>query len=204
MKTLIKAIPYLLLAVLMATFGLLIGRYVIPDNGEPEVNITSQTILQKISTQGFLVTHTVVSEQKIINEVDQGSDWSNFWWGHEIEARATLQTTYGIDLSELIVEDIFLNATDKLICIKYPTPSINSTSLVGDIEVEQTSGVLKKLLDTDNNKDYNLALSLLTEKAEDSVSQVVGIDENSYIQADKTFSIIAAEFDYQMSGFCRE
>lgn len=202
-RYLLQTIPYLLIAILFFSFGFLLGRYVFPFQTTDNKVVTSQSILQSVASQGFLVTQTVVSEQKANYKIDKGSAWSNFWWGHEVQARATMQTSVGVDLAPMVATDIIVDAAAKTVCFKYGKPLIHDTSLVGDIEVSATSGVLKKVFDDNTNSDYNLALTLLKDAAQKATIAVSNLESESYKNADRTLSFVLTKTDFSISSECR-
>jgi len=203
MKTFFKLLPTIVVGLILGVLGLLVGRYVFPEGKEEKTVITSRSILKEISAQGFLVTHTILSEEKVSQKIDKGSEWSNFWWGHEVESRATMQVSYGIDLTELTEDKIHIDEKAKTFCIVYSSPVIHSVSLIGEIEVEQKSGVLKKLFLQDDNKDYNLALELLNDEAKTGIAEIDGIEDSAKKQADSTVSFILSQAGYTVIDDCR-
>jgi hypothetical protein len=152
------------------TFGLIIGVKITNTSNEKEI-VSSTVILDKIKDQAFLVTRTVITDQEAVISIDQGSTWSNFWWGHKITAEGLMQVDVGVDLANLTTDDIVVNDDDKTISINLPEAEIYNSSLESDIEVTTQSGILKKLLATDDNEDYNLALNELSDQAKEAIGQ---------------------------------
>ncbi len=168
----------------------------------PEVS--TQAILQSVSAQGFLITQTVISSQDVTYTVDQGSDWSNFWWGHEITAEATMQSHIGIDLSQMSEKDVVADSRTKTVCFRYPTPEIKETVIIGDIEVMTKSGILKKLLASDTNNDYNIALAQLKTNAQKAAATLPNMSGEAFANADKVLSFIVSETGYRVAPECRK
>ncbi|MBN2015704.1 DUF4230 domain-containing protein [Candidatus Dojkabacteria bacterium] len=149
--------------------GLVIGIKVTKQSTERQL-VSSTVVLDKIKDQSFLVTRTIVTEQSTTINIDQGSAWSNFWWGHEITAEGLMQVDIGVDLGTITEGDIRINNENKVIEINLPDAEIYNTSLEGSIDVSTKSGILKKLFASDDNEDYNLAMSELAKQAEDSIN----------------------------------
>lgn len=203
MKQFFQALPYVVVGVFVGLFGFLLGRYVFPDDSRAEERVSSNTLVKEVTAQGFLVTQTIVAEQKVSYTVDNGSDWSNFWWGHEVTARATMQTTYGVDLGKLKESDIYVNDANKTVCFAYPANEIKSIALAGEIEVATKSGIFKKLFSSDTNGDYNRAFELLRNEAQRSVGLIESLPKDSYAQADKTLSLLLVKTGYEVASDCR-
>lgn len=204
LKRFIEIAPYVGAFILVTILSFLLGRYIFPKKASQQTEeLTSRTILQSVSAQGFLVTQLVVGEQKVTYKIDKGTDWSNFWWGHEVTARATTSTAFGIDLARLQESGVHFSEATKTVCFEYPTPLIQSVSLVGDIEVKTQSGVLKKLFASDTGNDYNLALTLINDEARKAVSALTDAQKNSFTQADKLVGFLFAKSGVQVVSDCR-
>ena len=134
------------------------------------VIVNSQSIVNRISDTGILVTKTVYLDQEVTIEIDNGSDWSNFWWGQEIIASALVKSNIGVDLSGITEDDIIVDEKSKIIEIKLPDAYILSTSIDGDIDVEVKNGVFKGIFDKDNNEDYSLAIIEIKNAAEKTIN----------------------------------
>jgi hypothetical protein len=203
MKQFIVALPYVLVSILVGTATFLIGRYLFPFQGGDKETLTSRSIVQSIAKQGFLVTQTVIAEQKVSYTVDKGSDWSNFWWGHEVTARATTSTAYGIELGGLSDSAVIIYSLSNQVCFQYPKAMIQSTALVSEIEVEAKSGILKKLLASDTNNDYNLALDMIKKEAIKSVDSTGTLEKDAYKQADIVVGFLLSKSGFTITDSCR-
>jgi hypothetical protein len=128
-------------------------------------------ILDRITNQAILLTKSVYLDQKTQITVDQGSDWSNFWWGQTINADALIKVNVGIDLQKLSVADISVDNYNKMISISLPDAQVLDALPEGNITVTSQSGVLKYLLANDPNGDYNKALQQLELDATNVVKQ---------------------------------
>lgn len=167
------------------------------DSGE-EMKVTQTTVLEKLQDQAFLVTRTVIADQQVEINIDQGSAWSNFWWGHEVVAEAKMQVDIGVDFLEVEKGDVSVDKSKKIIKIDLPNGEIYNTSVASKIEIETKSGVLKKILDNDKEEDFNLALSALTEAAEDSVSGDVKLMNEAEKAAFKILQSIFKDTGYKV------
>lgn len=138
---------------------------------QPETSIrtviTSQIILTALRDQGFLVTQTYLFDQPVTIKKTTGSLLKDFFVGQTIEARGTMEANLGLDLSKLTEADV--TASGKEITVRVARPVIFNTRLVGPIEVRNTQGILKRLLEPDDG--YNIALLELTKAAEDAANQ---------------------------------
>ncbi len=177
------------------TIGTIIGIKINKENTEKQI-INSTVILERIKEHSFLITHTVITEQSSEIIIDQGSAWSNFWWGHEITAEGLMQVDIGVDLSQLTSEDLTINTSNRTIKINVPDAEIYNVSLNGDIEVSTKSGILKKLLAEDENEDYNLALEELSSKAQEAIEQDSDIMQESKSSTLSTLQVILHDTGY--------
>lgn len=159
---------YLLLILVIIVFvsGIFFGYAIF----KPQIvreQINSQTILQTLKNEGFLITQNYILNQKVTIDKSSGTAWKDFFWGQEIEASAVMKISSGVNLTKLNAEDVSL--ADKQITIKLPAIEIYSTELLGDIELRNTQGILKKIFD--NEDGYNLALAKLKEQAQVTANQ---------------------------------
>jgi len=180
--------------------GIIIGVKIEKNNSDntPTKVVTPTTILERISDQSFLVTKSVISTESVTITIDQGSSWSNFWWGHKITAEGLIQTDIGVDLSKLVKEDIQVDNDNKVISINLPQAEIYNSSIEGPIEVSTRSGILKKLLSSNTNEDYNLALEELSSSAEETVDEDQELFENSQSSTLDILQSIFADTGYML------
>ncbi|MFA5249203.1 MAG: DUF4230 domain-containing protein [Candidatus Paceibacterota bacterium] len=164
-------------------------------NNKKEV-ITAQTVFDRVSSRGFLVTKSAYLDQNIDIEIDNGSDWSNFWWGHKITAEALVRVDLGVDLAQVKKEDISIDPAAKTICIKLPDPAVNSIVIEGDINTRISSGILKKLFASDSNEDYNLATAQLREKTRTAVEGNAELLSETKISAYDLLSFLFSDTGY--------
>lgn len=163
-----------------------------------EKQITSQTVIEKITSEAFVVTKTVYLNQKATLKIDKGSEWSNFWWGQEINTEALIKLNVGVDFNELSLEDVEIDETTKTIRIKLPAAEILNASAASDIEVNTTNGILRMLFANNPNQDFNLALDELINQSK----QAVGNDEEILLEARedsiKVLKLVLSEIGYQI------
>jgi hypothetical protein len=166
---------------------------------DTQFNINRSAIVERVSEQGFLVTRTAIIDQTVTIEADEGSAWSNFWWGHEINAEAQMQIDIGIDLAKITDDDIEIDRDKKLISISTPQSEIYNTSLYGEeISLSTKSGILKKLLDSDKEEDFNLALEQLEKATTEDVRSQTEIFEQAEQSAQNILQSIFNDTDYKV------
>jgi len=187
--------------------GMLIGvvlllSIILALDSRPTTIVDSQIIVDRISKQEFLVTSSVYQDQKVTQTVDQGSAWSNFWWGQEINADALLKVDVGVDLKGITTDDVNVNNRKNEICINLPEATIQDTSLVGDINVESKNGVLKEILDSDENRDFNLALEQLRTDAENGINESILADARQSAVAIISNLIAGGEYEVKITPDC--
>ncbi len=147
--------------------GAIAGRvWFTPDTSVRTV-ISSQTILTALRDQGFLVTQTYVFDQPVTIKKTTGSALRDFFVGQTVEARGTMEANLGLDLAKLAAEDVSVSPSE--IVVRIPAPSLFNTRLIGPIEVSNTQGLLKKLLEPDDG--YNLALQELTRASTEAATK---------------------------------
>lgn len=203
----IKIKPLHLVAVICVTALLLLCGFVLggivsrnhtPAENERKEVITSQIIVDKINEEAFVVSKTIFLDQKATINIDQGSAWSNFWWGQSIEAEALMRVDLGVDYSKLTENDISIDSVNKVISINLPEAEILDTSLSGEIQVISKSGVLKFLLANDPNQDFNLALQELTTQANSVVSQDSELFEAARTDSAKILQLALSDLGYKI------
>ena len=75
--------------------GLIIGVKITKDTGGEIQKVSTTVVLERLKDQAFLVTRIVITDEETTINIDQGSEWSNFWWGHEITAEGLVQVDVG-------------------------------------------------------------------------------------------------------------
>lgn len=165
---------------------------------ESQREITSRMVVEKISDQSFLVSKTVFLDEQVIIEVDQGSNWSNFWWGQQISAEGLVRIDVGVDYSKLTEEDITVDPDNKNVIIDLPEAEILDASVQGPIEVESNNGILRQLLDNDPTRDHNLAAGELIVEAEASLLQNNSVFDEAELDAVNFLKLVLADLDYEV------
>lgn len=156
-------------------FGAIAGRIWFAPQSSMKTVVSSQTILTALRDQGFLVTQTYVFDQPVTIERTTGSAFKDFFVGQTVEARGTMEANLGIDLARLQADDVTLTATE--IIVRIPAPTLFNTRLIGPIEVKNTQGLLKRVLEPDDG--YNLALAELTRATEAAAAKPEIVDRAS-------------------------
>jgi len=110
-----------------------------------------------------------------------------------------MQTDIGIDFANIDEEAISIDNDKKMITIRLPDPEIYNSSLIGDIEVETSSLIFKKLFDSDNDKDYNLALAQLEKQTNENISKNDEILDTSKPQAIELLNYIFKDTGYSIT-----
>lgn len=150
----------IILIIIVFVGGLVIGYYIFKPS--PATKITSQVVLESLQSRGFLVTQSVLADQKIIIENKTGTLWEDLIWGQKITASALMKTSLGVDLAALNYDSI--KVFGNKITIVLPPIEVQSIELASDINLDNNQGILKKLLD--DNNGYNDALSQLRIQAQ--------------------------------------
>lgn len=196
-----KSIRFIVIFLIGTLLGVILGLALgikLTNDKHSSTIVEKETILERISSQSFLVTKNVLTTQNVKITVDEGSSWSNFWWGHEITASALVDTGIGVDLKKITSDDITVDKNKKTITINLPESEIYQTNLSGDIEVRTESGILKILFDSDTNEDYNLALSELNSQAENAVSGNDEIMTEARTEAVNSLKMLFSDTDYTL------
>lgn len=195
MKPLKIALSIIFLAIFFAA-GAVAGYFLLKPPSDKTV-VTAQVILTALRDQGFLVTQTYIFDEPVTIEKTSGSALKDFFFGQTITARGTMEANLGIDLSQVTSEDVFVE-NDKII-VKIPQAKVFNVRLVGPLDVKNTQGILKRLLE--NEEGFNEAQAELTKAAEQAALRPEFIDRatNSaqeevarlvgYVARDKTVEV---------------
>jgi len=128
---------------------------------QPEIN--AQAILTALHDRGFLVTQTFIFDQPVTIKKTSGSAFKDFFLGQTIVARGTMEVNLGMDLANTSEQDVKVNG--DTVTITLPRATLFNTRLVGPIDVDNTQGILKRIIDSDDG--YNEALNALSKTAEE-------------------------------------
>ncbi len=132
--------------------------------GKPKAQneqVSSQSIVQALKHEGFLVTETYIITQQITIDRSTGSVFKDFFWGQDIIAFGTMKISLGVDLNKLSIEDIKMNAST--ISLTVPDMENHGVELIGDITLQNKQGIFKKIFNNDDG--YNAAYAKLKEAA---------------------------------------
>jgi hypothetical protein len=173
-------------------------------NRQDEINITSTTILERISEKYFIVTKTLLLDESTEIEVDKGSDWSNLLWGQKINAEAKVSINVGVDLSDLDEQDIKIEPLTKKITVSIPHATILSSSIEGDFDIETTDGILKKIFKDTTNNDYNQAIKGMKQQAEMKVKANTELLSEAEENALKLLDMILDNLGYKLEFVFKE
>lgn len=166
-------VTIILIVVVTTAFGSIMIYRKVFEKEQPSTQITTRTIVDKITDTGILTAKSIYTTEKTIIEIDTDTAWNKFWWGQTISAEALVRTDVGVDLTAIEEDNITIDNENKTITIKLPEAEIINISLDSEITVVTEKGILEKLFNTDNNKDYNLAMEALKDQAR------VAVEENS-------------------------
>ena len=86
-------------------------------------------------------------------------------WGQAIKAHGVAEVNLGVDLDKLEESDVKLGR--KKVTVSIPSVNIFNSRLVGDIDLENKQGFLKRIFENDDG--YSQAMSTLLKEAESSI-----------------------------------
>jgi hypothetical protein len=151
---------FLLGFLIVLGIGLFVG-YRLGKPKQADEQVSSQSIVQALKHEGFLVTETYIITQQITIDRSTGSVFKDFFWGQDIVAFGTMKTSLGVDLSKLSLEDIKI--TGDTLSLTVPAIEDHGVELVGDISLQNKQGIFKKIFNNDDG--YNAAYAKLKEAA---------------------------------------
>ncbi len=156
---------YITIALIIIVFivGLALGYYIFKPVPY-QAQVTSQIILQSLQSRGFLVTESILADQKVTIENKTGSIWKDIFLGQTITASAIMKANLGIDLNKLTEKDVSLKNNKAIITL--PAIELQSVELASDINLDNNQGIIKRIFDNDDG--YNQALEQLRKQAETS------------------------------------
>jgi len=160
----------LLLIIVAIIAGSFVGGILYDQHSQAVKSVDSLVILNKIEDEASLITKSIYINQKSVITVDQGSDWSNFWWGQTLTAEALMKVDVGVDYKKLSQTDIQVDQSQKVISITLPKSEVLNVAVDGKINVQNQAGLLKAIF-SDTNSDYNKALDQLKTDATTAVEQ---------------------------------
>lgn len=171
----------LILVAILVAFLILIsvffyGRYLGGQEAKLQAQplaVSSQLILDRITSQYFLVTKTVFMDSQAEIDTPKRADWTDLFVGKKITVRGLIRVDVGVDLKNLAVKDIVVDSAKKTVTISLPPAAILDSSLFGELDLVEDKAILDKIkgfFKNTQNEDYNLALSTLLKKATEQVS----------------------------------
>lgn len=180
--------------------ALLIGTvaFVTRPNHEPQIIVTAETVLDRITDRYVVVTKTAYISQSSEITVDQGSRWSNLLWGQTVSARGIVRVDIGVNLDQLTADDIIVSERDKTVTISVPSADIVSAAPYGDVTVESKQGVLKRILDNNPNSDYNRAVERLVADASTAVRQDPSLFDEARTDSLKILRLVVESLGYEL------
>ena len=146
----------------------------------PKQMVTSQSILTALTSEGFLVSQNYVFQQTVTIEKSTGSALKDVFFGQTIEATALMKVSAGVALSKLQEQDIRVTGTE--IHIALPPVETQSIEILGNITLDNSQGIVKRLVDNDDG--YNVALSELKQQAK-SAAETPELQQEALVQAQK-------------------
>jgi hypothetical protein len=193
-NTLSLTISIIVIIAILSITTYLIGHKVGKDNAAIEV--TQQTILNKITDQYFIVTKTAYLQQDLRIVIEDNSDWSNLLWRDVIEVSGLVRVDIGVDLSGLTKDDISIK--NNTVTITVPDATILNSSIEGDIKIDSQKGLIPTIeqLFEEEADDYNLTAEQLKSTAEESISQEMFDDARK--DSVKIVELILGNIDYKV------
>ncbi|MFZ5364539.1 MAG: DUF4230 domain-containing protein [Patescibacteria group bacterium] len=157
-----KIFTYAGIGAVILAVGIIAGWWGTKKVAEPKVS--SQIILSALRDRGFLVTQSFVYNESIKITNSSESFWHDLLWGQAIRAYGIAEVNLGVDLAKLGEEDVKLEKDKAIITI--PTAEIFNSRIVGDINLENKQGILKRIFENDDG--YNQAMAEMIKQAEAS------------------------------------
>lgn len=180
-----KILILILLALVILVAIFFYGRYLGKKanlSQEKDSIITSQTILERITDQYFLVTKTVFIDSRAEIETAKNNNWTDLFTGKKMTVSGLVRIDVGLEMKNMKTENILINSRNKTVTISLPQAEILDASLSGELNIDEDKAVVEKLKDIfkdSQNDDYNLAMQTIITKAK---SQVIA-DESIFQEA---------------------
>lgn len=201
---LIASLLALILLIFIATFfyGRHVGKKVATESiREPAVS--SQTILDKITDQYFLVTKTVFVNSRAEIETPKSDNWADLFTGKKITVNGLVRIDVGLEMKNMRAENIKVNSRDKVVEISLPQAEILDASLSGELDISLDKAVVERLKDifkNTQNDDYNLAMITLIDSAKKQVIANEDIFNQARLDSLRLVELIVSEMldDYQV------
>jgi hypothetical protein len=94
----------------------------VAENQPPVVN--SQVILDRITDQYFLVTKTVFVNSKAEIDTPKNNNWTDLFTGKKITVLGLIRVDVGVDMKNMRLENITVDAKNKIVTIDLPHAEI--------------------------------------------------------------------------------
>lgn len=203
----IKVILFFVFAVLLILVAVFFyGRYQgmqlsVAENKPAIVN--SQTVLERITNQYFLVTKTVFVNSKTEIDTPKNNNWTDLFTGKKITVFGIIRVDVGVDMKNMRLENIVVDSKNKIVTITLPHAEILDSSLSGELDVIADKSILEKikgLFKNTQNEDYNMALKTLIESANSQVMGSQSIFDEARTDSIKLVTLIVTSMlsDYQI------
>lgn len=151
----------IIIGVLLVLVGGIFLGYRLGKPNKPGEQVSSQSIVQALKHEGFLVTETYIITQQIKIDRSTGSPFKDFFWGQDIIAIGTMKASLGVDLNKLSPEDIQVDV--RKVSVTVSALQDHGVELMGDITLQNKQGIFKKVFNNDDG--YNAAYAKLKEAA---------------------------------------
>ncbi len=187
----------LILLIFIATF--FYGRYVgkkVATEALREPVVSSQTILDKITDQYFLVTKTVFVNSRAEIETPKNDNWTDLFTGKKITVNGLVRIDVGLEMKNMRAENIKVNSRDKVVEISLPQAEILDASLSGELDISLDKAVVERLKDifkNTQNEDYNLAMITLIDSAKNQVIANEDIFNQARLDSLRLVELIVSE-----------
>src|SRR5680860_323645 len=203
----IKLISFIvLIALLFFVSVFFYGRYIGKKLASPALQapvVNSQTILDRITSQYFLVTKTVFVNSKAEIDTPKNNNWTDLFTGKKITVLGLIRVDVGVDMKNMRLENIVVDSKNKIVTINLPHAEILDSSLSGELDVIADKSILEKikgLFKNTQNEDYNIALKTLIDSANSQITADESIFEQARMDSVKLATLIVTSMlsDYQV------
>jgi len=169
----IKIISFIILIALLLFIAVFFyGRYIGKKLVSQAPVVSSQTILDRITDQYFLVTKTVFVDSRAEIETPKNNNWTDLFTGKKITVSGLIRVDVGVEMKNMRQENITVDSRNKTVTISLPHAEILDASLSGELDVNQDKAVVEKFKDlfkNTQNEDYNLAMQTVVDNAKSQV-----------------------------------
>ncbi len=196
-----KLFTVLRLLLMLSFIGLIcaVSVSIILNAIRPQNQITSDVVIDRVTSQLFLVTRTVYSDQELQIKIDRASEWNEFLWGKEISASGRVRVDLGVDLQGITNQDVRVDNTLKQIYIKAPAASILDASLQSKLTVTTGGSILTQIFDRNTNADYKMAVDELVSAAERAGRSDTTLLAETKTAAGEYLSLLFASSGYRVT-----